>query len=56
MVYPLAGLLIGALLGGLGARRRKGTGSDRASRAPMAAIIGTIVGLFVFILLQRSAG
>ena len=55
MVYPLAGLLIGALLGGLGARRRKGTGLDLAQWASVGAIIGAIVGLFVLILLQRSA-
>ena len=56
MVYPLAGLLIGALLGALGARRREGTGLDLAQWAAVGAIIGAIVGLFLLILIQRSAG
>ena len=54
MIYPLAGLLIGALLGALGARRRGGARLDLVQWAAVGAIIGAIVGLFVLILIQRS--
>lgn len=54
MIYPLAGLLIGALLGGLAARRRGGKRLDLTQWAAVGAIIGGIVGLFVMIFVQRS--
>jgi uncharacterized protein YqgC (DUF456 family) len=56
MIYPLAGLLIGAILGALGARRRGGIGLDLAQWATVGAIIGGLAGLFLLILLQRLAG
>jgi uncharacterized membrane protein YfcA len=56
MIYPLAGLLIGALLGALGARRRNGVGLDLAQWAAVGAIIGALVGLFLLIVIQRSIG
>jgi hypothetical protein len=54
MIYPLAGLVIGALLGALGARRREGARLDLLQWAAVGAIIGGILGLFVLILIQRS--
>ena len=54
MIYPLAGLLIGALLGLLGARRQGGKRLDLLQWAAVGAIIGGIVGLFVLIFVERS--
>ncbi len=56
MIYPLAGLLIGAVIGALGARRREGKRLDLAQWAAVGAIIGGIAGLFLLILLQRAVG
>ena len=54
MIYPLAGLLIGALLGLLGARQQGGKRLDLLQWAAVGAIIGGIVGLFVLIFIERS--
>ena len=54
MIYPLTGVVIGALLGALGARRRAGARLDLLQWATVGAIIGAIAGLFVLILIQRS--
>lgn len=54
MILPLAGLLIGALLGALGARRQGGTRLDLLQWAAVGAIIGGLVGLFVLIAVARS--
>ena len=56
MIYPLAGLLIGALLGALGARRREGARLDLAQWAAVGAIIGALAGLFLLIVIQRTLG
>lgn len=54
MIYPLAGLLLGALLGALGARRQGGRRLDLLQWAAVGAIMGGIVGLFVLIFIERS--
>ncbi|EYD74471.1 hypothetical protein Rumeso_04008 [Rubellimicrobium mesophilum DSM 19309] len=54
MIYPLAGLLIGAALGALGARRREGTRFDLLQWAAVGAILGGLIGLFLLILIQRN--
>ena len=54
MIYPLSGLLIGALLGALGARRRGGKRLDLLQWAAVGAIMGGIVGLFVLVFIERS--
>ena len=54
MIYPLSGLLIGALLGTLGARRRGGKRLDLLQWAAVGAIMGGIVGLFVLVFIERS--
>lgn len=54
MIYPLAGLLIGALLGAFGARRQEGKRLDLLQWAAAGAIMGGLVGLFVLILIERS--
>lgn len=54
MIYPLAGLLIGSLLGALGARRHGGTRLDLLQWAAAGAIIGGVAGLFVLVFIERS--
>ncbi len=54
MIYPLSGLLIGALLGALGASRRGGKRLDLFQWAAVGAIMGGIVGLFVLVFIERS--
>ncbi len=53
MIYPLAGLVLGALFGAWGARRRGGKRFDLLQWATTGAIMGGLVGLFVLILLVR---
>ena len=54
MIYPLAGLVVGALLGALGARRREGKRLDLIQWGTVGGILGAIIGLFILILIQRS--
>ena len=54
MIYPLSGLLIGAILGAIGARRRGGKRLDLLQWAAVGAIMGGIVGLFVLVFIERS--
>lgn len=54
MIYPLAGLLIGAVLGALNARGRGGKRLDLLQWAAVGGIIGGIVGLFAMILIDRA--
>ncbi len=54
MIYPLAGLLLGAAVGAVGARRRVGTPLDLMQWAVVGAIIGGLIGLFILIFIQRS--
>ena len=49
----IAGLLFGALLGALRARKRQGTGFDIAQYAAAHAILFSLVGLFVTILIDK---
>lgn len=53
MIYPLAGLIMGALLGAWGARSRGGKRLDLLQWAAAGAIMGGILGLFVLIFLLR---
>lgn len=54
MIYPLSGLLLGAILGALGARRREGKGLDVAQWAAVGAMIGGLIGLFLLVFIERS--
>jgi uncharacterized protein YqgC (DUF456 family) len=54
MIFPLLGLLIGAALGALGARRRGGARLDLLQWAAVGAIIGGLGGLFVLMAVERS--
>ncbi len=52
---PVIGAILGAVWGGLIARRRGGNGKDIAQYAAGFAIIFAILGLFLAIFLARSA-
>ena len=54
MILPLIGLLIGAAIGALSARRREGKPADMAQWAAVGAMIGGVVGLFVLVFVERS--
>lgn len=52
---PVIGLVLGALTGALLAKRRGGRGLDMAQYAGGFAILFGLIGLFVAIILARSA-
>lgn len=54
MIYPLGGLVIGAILGALAARRRGGRPADMAQWGAVLAIVLGLLGLFIAIALDRS--
>jgi hypothetical protein len=53
MIFPLVGIVFGALYGALAARRRGGKTPDLLQWAAVWAIIMGLAGLFLAILLQR---
>lgn len=55
MIYPLGGLLIGALLGALMAKRKGGKALDLLQWAAVMALILGIIGLFIAIFMTRAA-
>lgn len=54
MIYPLVGLLFGAITGGLRARARGGKAADILQWAVVHALIFGLIGLFVLIGIERS--
>ncbi|PUB19196.1 hypothetical protein [Yoonia sediminilitoris] len=54
MIYPLAGLLFGAVLGAVRAKMRGGKLFDLLQWAAAFAIIFGLVGLFILIFIERS--
>ncbi|MBS1304178.1 hypothetical protein [Loktanella sp. SALINAS62] len=54
MIYPLGGLLIGALIGVWRAWSNGGNARDMAQWAGSFAILFGIIGLFVLIFIERS--
>ena len=54
MIFPLSGLLLGALLGAFSAKLRGGNIMDLLQWATVFAIIFGLVGLFVLIFIERS--
>jgi len=54
MIYPLAGLLIGAVLGAISARMRGGRALDMLQWAAVFAIIFGVLGMFALIFIERS--
>ncbi len=55
MIYPLSGILIGALVGAFSAKRRGGKTLDLLQWAGVLAIIGAIIGLFALVFIERAA-
>ncbi len=54
MIFPLAGIVLGALLGAIRAKRRGGKPADMAQWAAAYGMIFGLVGLFVLIFIERS--
>ena len=53
MIYPLGGLLFGALLGAYRAKSRGGNTADLAQWATVFALIFGVIGLFAMIIITR---
>lgn len=54
MIYPLGGMLIGALLGAFNAQRKGGAVKDIVQWAVVFAIIFGLIGTFTLIFIERS--
>ena len=54
MIYPLGGLLLGAILGGVRARMKGGTTLDILQWAAVHAMILGVLGMFALIVIERS--
>lgn len=53
MIYPLGGLLFGAILGAYRARSRGGNRSDMAQWGAVFAMIFGVIGLFIAVIITR---
>ncbi len=54
MIYPLAGLLIGAILGAVRAKMRGGKVLDMLQWGAVFAMIFGLIGLFALVFIERS--
>ncbi|MDO7558398.1 MAG: hypothetical protein MUR46_11370 [Loktanella sp.] len=55
MIFPLAGLLIGAILGALRAKMRGGTTFDLLQWGAVFAMGFGLIGLFILVFIERAA-
>ncbi|WP_196778350.1 hypothetical protein [Thalassorhabdomicrobium marinisediminis] len=55
MIYPLGGLILGALLGAYRARAQGGKLADILQWAAVFAMIFGVIGLFIAVILTRLA-
>lgn len=55
MIYPLAGIFFGAMLGAYRARSKGGKPADMAQWGAVFAMIFGIIGLFIAVILTRAA-
>jgi hypothetical protein len=55
MIFPLAGILIGAIFGAFLAKRRGGTALDLLQWGAVNAIIFGVAGMFILIMIERAA-
>lgn len=53
MLFPLTGIVIGALIGVWRARKRAGTPADLVQWAMVHAIVFGLIGLFALIVVDR---
>ena len=54
MIFPLAGILLGALLGAFQAKRKGGKTMDMLQWGAVLAIVFGLIGLFILIYVDRS--
>ncbi len=54
MIFPLCGLLFGALLGGYRAKSKGGAPADIAQWAAVFAMIFGVIGMFIAIIITRN--
>jgi len=54
MIYPLSGLLFGAILGAIRAKKRGGTTADMVQWGAANAVLFGIIGTFALVLIERS--
>lgn len=54
MIFPLSGLIIGAIFGAFRAKAKGGKGKDMLQWGAAFAILFGLIGLFALIFLQRS--
>lgn len=54
MIFPLGGILIGAVIGALRARAKGGKTADIAQWAAVHGIAFGLIGLFVLVFIERS--
>ena len=55
MIFPLGGMVFGALLGVFGAKRRGGKPLDLAQWGGVLAILGGVIGMFALVFIERAA-
>ena len=54
MIFPLSGLVLGAIIGALRAKSRGGKTKDMLQWGAAFAIMFGLIGLFILIFVQRS--
>ena len=54
MIFPLAGILLGAILGAFQAKRKGGKTMDMLQWGAVLAIVFGLIGLFILIYVDRS--
>lgn len=54
MIFPLAGILLGAILGAFQAKRKGGKTMDMLQWGSVLAIVFGLIGLFILIYVDRS--
>ena len=55
MIFPLSGIVIGALTGALTARVKGGNRLDLLQWGAVFAMIGALIGLFLLVFIERAA-
>lgn len=55
MIFPLTGIIIGAITGAFAAKRRGGKLLDLLQWGGVLAIIGALIGLFLLVFIERAA-